>query len=118
MPCTCFLLEDLREELRHMEGCRSGEAISATSSCTWGVCDCDWDRKGFGFKLQNSGGWHQARSCKAYNLPCQRLLLTVGPKYKELVYIGLALRTSALSALGAKKEFGIGVGLESKIQLR
>ncbi|CAE7266783.1 Ganglioside-induced differentiation-associated protein 2 [Symbiodinium microadriaticum] len=40
---------DLREELRHMEGCRSGEA----------------------------------RSCKAYNLPCQRLLLTVGPKYKD-----------------------------------
>ncbi|CAK9059049.1 Protein GDAP2 homolog [Durusdinium trenchii] len=25
----------------------------------------------------------EARSCKAYGLPCQRLLLTVGPKYKE-----------------------------------
>lgn len=43
-PC-----EDLVEELRHLDACRSGEA----------------------------------RSCKAYGLPCQRLLLTVGPKYKE-----------------------------------
>ncbi|CAJ1363978.1 unnamed protein product [Effrenium voratum] len=25
----------------------------------------------------------EARSCKAYNLPCQRLVLTVGPKYKD-----------------------------------
>lgn len=41
--------QDLVEELRHLDACRSGEA----------------------------------RSCKAYGLPCQRLLLTVGPKYKE-----------------------------------
>ena len=71
-----------------MEGCRSGEAISATSSRTWGMmgmCDRCWDRKGFKLKWQNVGGLHEARSCKAYNLPCQRLLLTVGPKYKELI---------------------------------
>eukprot|EP00434_Breviolum_minutum_P026658 symbB.v1.2.023561.t1/scaffold2163.1/size87302/5 len=41
--------QDLLEELRHLDSCRSGEA----------------------------------RSCKAYGMPCQRLLLTVGPKYKE-----------------------------------
>lgn len=41
--------QDLMEELRHLDSCRSGEA----------------------------------RSCKSYGMPCQRLLLTVGPKYKE-----------------------------------
>ena len=41
--------QDLLEELRHLDSCRSGEA----------------------------------RSCKAYGMPCQRLLLTVGPKYKD-----------------------------------
>eukprot|EP00930_Biecheleria_cincta_P049529 TRINITY_DN34723_c0_g1_i1.p1 TRINITY_DN34723_c0_g1~~TRINITY_DN34723_c0_g1_i1.p1 ORF type:complete len:550 (+),score=99.06 TRINITY_DN34723_c0_g1_i1:42-1691(+) len=29
----------------------------------------------------------EARICKAYGLPCQRLLLTVGPKYKDKYYI-------------------------------
>eukprot|EP00929_Paragymnodinium_shiwhaense_P106479 TRINITY_DN71925_c0_g1_i1.p1 TRINITY_DN71925_c0_g1~~TRINITY_DN71925_c0_g1_i1.p1 ORF type:complete len:567 (+),score=143.34 TRINITY_DN71925_c0_g1_i1:167-1867(+) len=41
--------KDLRDELRYLDPCRSGEA----------------------------------RSCKAYTMPCQRLVLTVGPKYKE-----------------------------------
>lgn len=29
----------------------------------------------------------EARICKAYGVPCQRLLLTVGPKYKDKYYI-------------------------------
>lgn len=44
--------QDLMEELRHLDSCRSGEA----------------------------------RSCKSYGMPCQRLLLTVGPKYKDLTF--------------------------------
>ena len=32
----------------------------------------------------------EARSCKSYGMPCQRLLLTVGPKYKDLSYLDMA----------------------------
>lgn len=53
----------------------------------------------------------EARSCKSYGMPCQRLLLTVGPKYKDLTCQAMPM-PSVFNCSGLISYDFINVGLE------